>query len=158
MTCEFFCCFYCFFICWFTKVLQWNAINRHRYIASIVFRLYLVRNTSYHSLRIIKMTQPILLKVKPLECFLLCVTTVISSQNAYVWKVRYELFNFWKIETCVEISNRRFYHNKIFSGVQFCRCHSIRILKTQKTFPTPIYWAPSMHCKPCNEVINMKMY
>ena len=133
MMCASLGCSFCFCMCWFTKFLQWNTFSRHRSIAAILFRLYLVYKTSYHSLSIITTTQHIWLCAATFECFVACVTKVISTYNAYMWKVKCNLLYCWNIETCVEISNRFFHHNKLFSDVKFCRCHSSRILKTQMT-------------------------
>ena len=87
MPCEWlYCC--CFYLCWCTNFLQWNTFNRYRYISEILFRLYLVCKTSYHSLSIIATTQHIFICAVTFECFLVFGTTVISHYNSYVWKVK----------------------------------------------------------------------
>ena len=128
MTCDCLWCYCCFCLCWCTKLLQRNFLNRNILIAAIEFRLCLVCKNSYHYLSIITSTQKILLCAAAFECFATCVTTVISTNNAYVWKVKCEFLYLWDIENCVEIRNRCFHHNKLFSGVKVFSCHSSRIL------------------------------
>ena len=88
MACALLWCCWCFGLCWCTEVLQLSAFNRQRYIDSILFRLYLVGKTIYHSLRIIMTTQYILICYMKFECFTESVVTVISPYNFYVWEAR----------------------------------------------------------------------
>ena len=74
-------------MCWCTKNFHWNSINRHISISAIVFRFYLVCKTSYHYLGIVKTTQHILKCSTTSEFFTVCVATVISPYNMYIWKV-----------------------------------------------------------------------
>ena len=68
-----------------TKVLQSNAFNRHRSISTIVFWFNPVYKTGYYMLFIITTAHHILALCKTLEGLLVCVTTVIYSNNAYMW-------------------------------------------------------------------------
>ena len=70
---AFFGMYYC------TKMIQFNALNGKRYTSATVFRLNLVRKTSYHSFNIITTTQNILKLSMKFECFTLCVATVMCT-------------------------------------------------------------------------------
>ena len=48
---------FCIWCC--TKVLQFNDVNKNKFISTIVFRLNLVWKTGYHSIGIITITQKI---------------------------------------------------------------------------------------------------
>ena len=94
ISCECFWCSWYFCMCWCTKVIQYNDFNINIYISAIVFRLHLVCKNSYQSLRIITTTQHVLLFAATFECFLACVTKVVSPYNTYVWKSKRKFFSF----------------------------------------------------------------
>ena len=71
-----------YFLVYVAEVFQWYAFNRHRYIATIVFRLNLVCKCSYYTFCIILMGKHILESWTTLEWLSVCVTTVMRSKNA----------------------------------------------------------------------------
>ena len=95
-------------------MLQCNTFNRHRYISTIIFWLYLVGKTSNSPLRIITATQHILKWFAEFKRSSVRVITVICTQYLYMRNMKRQLLDWWnknilwKLEMVVSIITSSF--------------------------------------------------
>ena len=105
------------YLLWSTEVFQFNALNRHRFITIIVFRLNLVWRTSYYTLCIVFTAQHIVVNFMTLECLLSRIYTVICSKNMYVCQVWCKFMYGWYVDLLMKVHNWCIHNYKIFSCI-----------------------------------------
>ena len=144
----------CLWCC--TKMFQCNTFYRHRYISTIVFRLYLISKTCYYPLYIITATKYILKLFTSFEGCASQFTTVICSEYAHMWQMKGQLLDGWYVETCMKIRYGCLHRNELFSGVYFCRFIWWRFLFTHGTNILVFQWKSTMNSTTSDDVINLK--